>query len=131
MTTELIAATPAELLAAARRLRDCPDTAMRGRWPRASALLTRQALEQALDAYWRVRQPAVASSWAMQPKLLCLPTYLDEPLARRAHHAWVSLSNACHIGSYDLDPSADELDGWMNVVAEVISAVHAANTQRD
>ena len=126
MTAALIAATPAELLGAARRLRDRPDAAMRGRWPRASALLTRQALEQALDAYWRLRQPAVADSYAAQPKLLCLPTYLDEPLARRAHHAWVALSNACHIGSYDLDPTADELEGWMNAVADVIAAVASA-----
>ena len=39
--------TAEELLAAARRLVDRPDAAMAGVWPRAAALLARQALELA------------------------------------------------------------------------------------
>lgn len=47
--------TPADLLGHAKGLlsRATPET--RGLWPRAAALLTRQALEQALDEYWQAK----------------------------------------------------------------------------
>jgi len=45
--------TPTDLLAAARRLLDRPDAKTAAIWPRAAALLARQALEQGLDQFWR------------------------------------------------------------------------------
>ena len=41
--------TPTETLAMAQRLLDRPDAKTAGLWPRAAALLARQALEQGLD----------------------------------------------------------------------------------
>src|SRR5947209_3135731 len=93
---------------------------MSGRWPRAAALLARQALEQALDEYWESRQAGVVRCRSTRPKLVCLPTYLNDDIAFRAAHAWVALSGVCHVGGYDLDPSLDELEGWMDVVDEFI-----------
>ena len=45
--------TPAETLAMAQQLLERADPKTAGLWPRAAALLARQALEQGLDEYWR------------------------------------------------------------------------------
>jgi len=108
--------TPAELLAMARQLlgRASPETA--GLWPRAAALLGRQALEMSLDGYWASRRIPLESCPTLQ-QLICLREYLgDEDLAGRVHHAWNALSRACHHHPYDLPPSAGELTAWLETV---------------
>jgi hypothetical protein len=108
--------TPAELLAMARQLLDraSPDTA--GLWPRAAALLGRQALEQAVDDFWSARRIPLDSCPTRQ-QLICLREYLgDDDLAGRVHHAWNALSTACHHHPYDLAPTATELAGWIGAV---------------
>ena len=117
---------PEELLQVARTLCRRPDPNLAGRWPRASALLARQALEQALDDYWQLRRPEVARVQAQHPKLLCLPTYLDSPAARTAAQTWVALSHACHHHAYDLSPTAEELDSWFDDVEEVLGVLRGA-----
>ena len=109
--------TPAELLAIARQMLDraTPETA--GLWPRATALMARQALEQAVDEYWMAKRLALESC-ATRQQLICLREYLgDTELAGRVHHVWNALSNACHQHPYELPPTAAELADWIAVVA--------------
>jgi hypothetical protein len=114
--------TPADLLGAARELIRRPDAATAGLWPRAAALLGRQALEGALEDLWRRKRLDLVESSA-RVQLLCLPTYLgDAALAARASHAWAALSHACHHRAYDLAPTATELTSWLDVVADVVAA---------
>lgn len=108
--------TPTELLGMARQLLDraSPDTA--GLWPRAAALLGRQALEMAVDDFWRDRHIPLDSCPTRQ-QLICLREYLDdEDLAGRVHHAWNALSRACHQHPYELAPTVGELKDWIGVV---------------
>ena len=110
--------TPADLLAMARQLLDraSPDTA--GLWPRASALLARQALEMAVDDFWHRRKLALVSC-PTRAQLICLREYLDDDeLAGRLHHAWNALSRACHHHPYELPPTVGELKDWIGVVGE-------------
>ena len=62
-----------ELPTAARRLIERPDAATAGVWPRAAALLARQALELAMAGLW-AGQPAAAGldRSSMRSQLLCL-----------------------------------------------------------
>src|SRR6266511_2633735 len=88
--------TPTDLLNAARTMvtQSRPGTA--GLWPRAAALLGRQALEAALDELWSRTHPGLERA-SMRCQLLCLPIVLtDRELAGRAAHAWVALTRACH-----------------------------------
>ena len=121
------AATPArELLAAVDQLlsRASPDTA--GRWPRAAALLTRQALESALTFYWTKQAPGVEEC-SHRAQFLCLGRYLgDEPMAQRAHVAWSGLSRGCHHHVYDLAPTREELQAWRETVMEVVEKTERA-----
>ena len=90
-------------------------------WARCSALLTRQALEVALDDWWRRHAPAVSAA-SRHSQLLCLGSYLeDEHLAGEVAHAWVALSHACHYHSYELVPTAGELEAWMESVRRFAS----------
>ena len=94
--------------------RGSPQTA--GLWPRAAALLGRQALEMAVDEFWATRRIPLESCPTRQ-QLICLREYLgDEALAGRVHHAWNALSNACHQHPYELAPTAAELNDWITVV---------------
>lgn len=108
--------TPAELLGMARDLLDraSPETA--GLWPRAAALLGRQALEMAVDEFWAARRIPLESCPTRQ-QLICLREYLDDDdLAGRVHHAWNALSQACHQHPYELPPTVAELRLWLTAV---------------
>jgi hypothetical protein len=91
-------------------------------WPRAAALLARQALEGGLDDFWLRQAPGVEECSA-KAQLLCLPTYLDKEIARKADHAWVTLSRATHHHPYELAPTAAELRGWVEDVEDVLVAL--------
>lgn len=96
-----------------------------GTWPRASAILGRQALEIALDQFWRVVAPGVEEA-NRRAQLLCLPDYVDAALASRVRFAWYALSTACHHHAYDLPPTASELNGWLDDVQALIDEVGGA-----
>jgi hypothetical protein len=114
-----------EVVAAARNLMERTDPATAGLWPRATALLARQALEGALDDFWKVRQPGMEQC-SMKAQLLCLPHYLgDEQLAERVSYAWAGLSRACHQHPYELPPTSAELLGWLGTVEELVGRVKA------
>ena len=118
--------TPTELLAAAQRILDRPDARTAGIWPRAAALLARQALEQGLDAYWRGRGLKLADL-ATKSQLICLADYLgDSGIAGRASHAWSSLTRACHHHPYELQANHAELKDWLDAVEQTLAATAAA-----
>lgn len=116
--------TPAALLAEARRLlhRTSPET--RGLWPRAAALLARQALETALADYGRARNLPLEDCSARAQFLYLRETGhpKQRDLTARAYHAWTALSGACHHHAYELAPTAAELERWMGVVGEWVAA---------
>ena len=135
-----------EVVIAARNLIERTDQATAGLWPRATALLARQALEAALDDFWRVRAPGMEHC-SMRAQLLCLPHYLQGPkppspqapkppslqapghaddLAQRVSYAWAGLSRACHQHPYELSPTSVELLGWLGTVEELVARVNAS-----
>jgi hypothetical protein len=109
--------TAEELLAAARRLVERPDAATAGVWPRAAALLARQALELALARLWAARSAAAGlDRSSMRSQLLCLTAYLDGDTA----YLYAALSRACHYHLYELAPTATELTRWLNETDDLV-----------
>ena len=89
-------------------------------WPRAAALLVRQALEVALKTYWSAKARGLEAV-PMRAQLLCLAgTLNDADVGRRAYAVWSALSRACHYHAYDLAPTREELLAWCDDVAMVI-----------
>jgi hypothetical protein len=122
--------TPTDLLAAARRLLDRPDAKTAAIWPRAAALLARQALEQGLDQFWRGKGLRL-DGLATKPQLICLPAYLaDRDLAAKANAAWSNLTQACHHHPYELGVSGEEVKAWLEAVAEVVAAAGTKGARR-
>ena len=118
--------TPTETLALAQQLLDRPDAKTASLWPRAAALLARQALEHGLDDYWRSRGIPLQAI-GTTPQLVCLAEYLpDTDLAGRTRHTWHALSQACHHHPYELAPGRDELSAWMATVGELLAALDHA-----
>ena len=112
--------TPAETLAVAQQLLERPDARTAGLWPRAAALLARQALEETLDAFWVSRKVALAGV-STRPQLICLGHYMeDEAQAAAVRHAWNALSRACHHHAYEVAPTAEELGGWIGTVSAFV-----------
>ena len=121
--------TPDELLAAAKDLMQRPDTQITGIWPRAAALLARQALEAAMAELWASKpQAAEMSRCTTRSQLLCLTAYLDPGTARRAAYLFAALSRACHYHPYELAPTAAELTSWLDQAAQLVTQIHAAST---
>jgi hypothetical protein len=118
---------PSALAAAARDLLERADPMTAGIWPRATALLARQALEAALDDLWRLRAPGVEQCSA-HAQLLCLPYYLtgDDRLAEDVSYTWAGLSHAVHHHPYELPPTSAELRDWLNTVEQLADSVRAA-----
>lgn len=109
---------PAALVGHARQM---VERGTAGAWPRAAALLARQALEAAMDELWAARAPEVASLSA-RAQLTCLPEYLrDRALAGEVAYAWSLLSDACHAHAYDLGPTAEELAARFDVVDRLVA----------
>jgi hypothetical protein len=109
------------LLAASERLMRQPAAAAGGTWPRAAALLARQALEVAVKTFWAYVAPGTDEA-PMRAQLLCLEGWLPAPVARDAYQAWAALSRAAHHHAYELPPTADELAVWRRSVAKVLEA---------
>jgi hypothetical protein len=123
--------TSEELLAAARRLVEHPDAGTAGVWPRAAALLARQALEQAMAGLW-AGQPEAAglSGGTMRSQLLCLTAYVDQDVATRAAYLSAALSRACHYHPYELVPTASELTRWLNDTADLVALLRSRADSR-
>lgn len=97
-----------------------PSTA--GVWPRAVALLTRQALESGLQSFWLAIAPAV-SSCSSRAQLLSLTEFVEEEQAEAARQTWNVLSRACHHHPYELAPTSTELQSWIEEVEGFLDAV--------
>lgn len=113
----------ADLLAMAEAVmtRATPSTA--GLWPRAAALLARQALETALDDYWQTRGLALGRCGTRQ-QLICLREYLpSEEAAGRVYEAWATLTRACHHQPYELAPTVAELGALLTTVRGLLPAL--------
>ncbi|MDE2754438.1 MAG: hypothetical protein OXI83_17855 [Gemmatimonadota bacterium] len=93
-----------------------------GTWPRASAILGRQALEITLDDLWAQAAPGVENA-SVRAQLTCLPEYIDTELASRVRYSWHVLSAACHYHAYELPPIAAELNGWLDDVEALVDEV--------
>ena len=119
MPAEAESSVARELLAAANGVMVQPAAAARGSWPRAAALLARQALEVALRTFWSAVAPGVEEA-PMRAQLLCLEAYLSVQTARDAHQAWTALSRASHHHAYELPPTRDELAAWCRTVELVV-----------
>lgn len=90
-----------------------------GIWPRAAAILARQALEIALDQFWSKVAPGVENASA-RAQLICLGEYIDPQLASRIRYTWHGLSVACHHHAYELPPTAAELDSWLSDIENLL-----------
>jgi hypothetical protein len=112
--------TPTALLAAARALVDAPPTQVGGAWPRAAALLTRQALEAAVAAWLA---PHISGGRAsVTAQLVALRgLHPDEALTARVAFTWSALSEACHHHGYELPPTTSDLLTWMATVDALIA----------
>ena len=116
--------SPAELLAEAQRLLTSRADDLRGTWPRAVALLTRQALEQTLDDLWRWKAPGTQLA-SRRAQLLCLGPYIgDEALAQEVRYAWAALSRACHHHPYEVGVGTEELEGLSQTATRLSHALH-------
>jgi hypothetical protein len=107
-----------DLLAAAKGLVHSSGPALSAVRVRASALLARQVLEDAVGRYWLNRTPAMRDC-PTSAQLRCVEVYSrDGSAAKCALHLWATLSRACHHHPYDLAPSA----------AEVLAVLHTLET---
>ena len=93
-----------------------------GLWPRAGAMLARQALEDAIEERYRRTVPGLERASA-RVKLICLRTYAGESVAHEATQLWGELSRACHVHAYELSPTGAELDAWIDRVEQVVRAL--------
>jgi hypothetical protein len=112
-----------ELLDGAELILSDARYSIAGVWPRAAALLARQALETAMLQFWMVRAPGL--EWcSIHAQLLCLPDYVrDREIAESASLAWRSLSRICHHHPYELLPTAAELRALFDTTRHFISAL--------
>jgi hypothetical protein len=112
-----------QLVSAARDLIRVDDSRTAGLWPRAAAMLCRQAVEESLGTLWDLRSPAMAQT-STKCQLLCLGDFIhDTELAGRVSLTWNGLSRACHVRVYELAPTADELQSWLECAWELADAV--------
>lgn len=105
----------------ARKLLQYYDPATAGMWPRAVALLARQALEEGVGNFWLANAPAV-SGCSTRAQLLSLTEYVDEAVSEEARQIWNVLSRACHHHPYELAPTSAELERWIASVDEFLTA---------
>lgn len=111
------------LLTLSRGLLSRPDAATAGLWPRASALLARQALETALDGYWSLRGVGLDACPA-KAQLICLGEYFDDAeLAAAVRSCWAALSDVCHHHAYELAPTVAELSVLLDVVESFVGSI--------
>ena len=115
-----MSASAQDVLRIARGVISRPEMGLNGVWPRAAAHLCRQALELALEEFWKKGMPALADA-TLRAQLVCLPLYMkDEELARLVGYTWSALSHACHHHMYELAPTVSELTAWADTVEALI-----------
>ena len=121
----MTAARHDSLIAAAWRMLDDPTRSTVSAWPRAAALLARQALEAALTEYWREKLPG-AERLNMRAQLNCAHSYLGRDLAGELSYTWHALSRATHHHPYELDLTREELASLITSSDRLITALATA-----
>jgi hypothetical protein len=112
--------TSAEILERATGLLNHPTAETAGLWPRATAVLARQALEVGLHESLSEKILGIQNA-PVRVQLLCLQSYLeDTETAHEVNLAWWALSQACHHLSYELPPTAAELEALIDVVRRFV-----------
>jgi hypothetical protein len=112
--------TAEEILERAAGLLNRPTAETAGLWPHATAVLARQALEVGLHEALSAKIVGIQDA-PVRVQLLCLQSYLeDTETAHEVNLAWWALSQACHHGSYELPPTAPELEGLIDVVRRFV-----------
>lgn len=118
--------TPAEILDAARSLLVDHPPELAGCWPRATALLARQALETAVEDAFAARGVDM-DDVSKRAQLLCLDIAVrddnDADLAADIRLTWWALTRACHHHPYELAPTANELATWIATVDRLVAAL--------
>lgn len=109
------------LLRDARVVLKNPEAAPVGSWTRAVAVLGRRSLEAAIDDVYRSAEPTMVHARTTRAKLICLGCYIDPSLAADVAYTWARLSDACHHHVYDLPPSADELQAWIDTTSRLVA----------
>src|SRR4029450_6089460 len=95
----------AEIRERAIGLLNHPTAETAGLWPRATAVLARQALEVGLHEALSEQTLGIQNA-PVRVQLLCLQSYLeDTETAHEVNLAWWALSQACHHLSYELPPT--------------------------
>lgn len=95
----------------------------------AAAILVRQSLEEATDAWWAHRLPAMTEA-RDRAQQITLTFYLGDPqLAGDVTWAWSRLSCACHHHAYDLPPTPSEIEVLISVVARLVERTADANSR--
>lgn len=116
-----------ELLGAAEVVLQRRDFTLNGAWPRAVALLSRQALEQALDEFWETKLPGMRAA-SRRTQMSCLSMFeADQSLTQGVTTSWAALSRACHHHPYELSPTAEELSGWLHHVTRLVDRLRAVS----
>ena len=114
--------TTREILYRAIDLLERPTSETVGLWPRASAVLARQALERGLTETLSAKVEGIQRA-PVTAQLLFLRLFLDDTArAEEVHLAWWALSRACHHLSYELPPTAAELRALIDVVDRFVEA---------
>ena len=122
--------TAKQLLSYAYSVLEDPPAVLVGRWPRAVALLARQALETSLAELWAKRDAKVG--WATErSQLLCLPGVLGDRRRCGRRHACLELPER-GVPPASLRSAADgvELAAWVDIVDELRRAVDAIPARR-
>jgi hypothetical protein len=114
--------TTRELLYRAIDLLERPTSDTVGLWPRATAVLARQALERRVTDVLSAKVEGIQRA-PVRAQLLCLRILMDNTAAAdEVNVAWWALSRACHHLSYELPPTAAELRAWIDVVDRFVEA---------
>ncbi len=114
--------TTREILYRAIDLLERPTSETAGLWPRATAVLARQALERGLSELLSAKAEGIQRA-PIRAQLLCLRVLLDDTAtADEVNVAWWALSRACHHLSYELPPTAAELRALIDVVDRFVEA---------
>ncbi len=110
--------SPADLLSLADEIMSRANPGTAGLWPRAAALLARQALEQSLVDFWHSH--GLSFDWCgTRQQLTCLREYLpDKGLAGQLYESWATLTRACHHQPYELAPTLEELTALLGTVRD-------------
>jgi hypothetical protein len=96
-------------------------------WARGVVLLARQALEDAVTAFWIRRAPGTERA-SGKARFVALRFYVgDSDVPRQAHQTWATLSDATHRHGYELAPTAVEMRAWVDTVADVIERLALAD----